>query len=142
MKMKRTQYLIKFAEKMSKKYASIDAETIRKEVESGIKTAIINASMQNNGIIMPFAQMATQDNVAISFWVNRNGKNITAYDLNIDPPNPQAASKYQPLLGQIKTYLERYLELYPTKIYGDDVSYNNFAIHLVYPNQDDSIGNV
>lgn len=141
MKMKNTQHLIKLAERLSSKYASLDAEDIRPEIESAIKTALINASTQNNGTLMPFAQMATQDKVTISFWISRTGKTITAYDLSIDPPNSQLIAKYQPLLGQIKAYLERNWELYPTKRYSDDVNYHNFTIHLIYPNEDGTMGN-
>lgn len=139
--MKKSLRLIRLASILSHKYASIDAESIRPEVESAIRTALVNASLQNSSGLIPFAKMATEDQITISFYVMRNGRNIMAYDLQLDPANSELLPKYQPLLDQVQKYLTKNWELYPTKRDGEDISYNNFIIHFVYPRADEPGGN-
>lgn len=141
MGMKKVHHLIRLAEKISYKYATVDAESLRHQIEPAIKTALINAASFNDGRLIPFAQMAAQDKVTLSFYINRTGKTIQAYDLKLEPANPNLLSKYQPLMNQVKTYLEKNIDLYPYKIYGDDISYDNFIIHVEYPNENDMVGN-
>jgi di/tripeptidase len=131
--MKKSLRLIRLASILSHKYASINAESIRPEVEAAIKTAIINASTQSSSGLIPFTQMAAQDQTVINFYILRDGRNIKVYDLQLDPANSVLLSKYQPLLNQVQEYLTKNWELYPTKRDGEDISYDAFLIHFVYP---------
>jgi len=134
--MKKVHRLIRLANILSHKYASIDAETLRPEVESSIRTAIINASEQPSSGIMPFARMAQEDGVSVSFYVMRDGKNTKVYDLRLEPQNGTLLSKYQPLMSQVQDYLNKNWELYPTKKDGEDITYKGFTIRVVYPTTD------
>ena len=134
--MKKVHRLIRLANILAHKYASIDAESLRPEVEGSIRTAIMNASEQPNSGIMPFTKMAQEDGVSISFYVMRDGKNIKVYDLRLDPQNGNLLSKYQPLANQVQDYLNKNWELYPTRRNGDDITYKNFTIRVTYPTAD------
>src|SRR5271169_6341799 len=134
--MKKSRHLIKLAEKLSNKYAGLDAEKIRSQVDSAIWTAIRSASTVQITGVMPFVKMSQQDGASISFDVIRNdgwsAPTIIATNLVVEPSN--LLSKYQPLTQQVQTYLEKYPELYPTQRSGLDVDYNNYTTHLDYPN--------
>lgn len=134
--MKKSRHLIKLAEKLSNKYAGLDAEKIRSQVDSAIWTAVRNASTVQVTGVMPFIKMSQQDGASISFDVTRNdgwsAPTITVSNLVVEPSN--LLSKYQALPQQAQAYLEKYPELYPTQRSGLDVDYNNYTTHLDYPN--------
>jgi len=137
--MKKSLRLIRLASILTSKYASINAENIRPEVISSIYNAVANASKSNQNII-PFIQMAAEDQATVSFFVMRNGRNIKVFDLNVHPEDESLLPKYQPLVGQVQDYLNQNWELFPTKQNGEDVVYNNFTFKLEYPNE--RMGNV
>jgi hypothetical protein len=150
--MKKSLHLIKLAAKLSNKYADVAAEDIRAQVDSSIWTAVRNASTTQSSGIIPFITMCKKDGVDVSFDVTRDdtwsgSPNITVSNLKVVPSNsapgvaaPNLTSKYQPLVDQVKAYLERYPELYPTKRSGLDVDYKNYTTHLDYPNEQINAG--
>lgn len=116
------------------KYANVNAEDIRADIEPYIWTNLRNAAGQRQYGIIPFVQMATDDGINLSFDVTRDDRTITVSNLEIQPADKaNLLSKYQPLAAQIKAFLEKYYEIYPTKKNGVDVDYNHFTIHLDYP---------
>jgi hypothetical protein len=138
--MKKSSSLFRLAERFHYKYAGISAEDARTQVEDAIWTALHNASGNKSVGIMPFVQMAKQDGIVISFDVTRTDHfsgppTITVSNLKIGEGGWHHNDKYQPLTDQIKNYLEKYPELFPTQRSGMDVNYNNFTIHLQFPTQ-------
>lgn len=132
--MKKSQYtLLALAEKF-KKYANVSAEKYRPEIESHIWINLRNAAGQRQYGIIPFVQMLTSDGAELSFDVTRDDRTITVSNLTVGPgEKSNLLPKYQPLITQVKNFLEKYWEIYPTKRYGEDLDYNNFVIHLSYP---------
>lgn len=128
------RHLLALAHKFNK-YASINAEDMRAEIQSHIWQNLSNAAGQKQYGIIPFVQMANDDKITLSFDVTNDDKTITVSTPDIQPADKSAmlAAKYQPLVPQIKAFLEKYWEIYPTKKNGEDVDYNHFTIHLVYP---------
>jgi hypothetical protein len=135
--MEKSRHLIKLAQKLSNKYAGMNAEIFRSQIETAVWTAIRNASTSQSSGIMPFVRMAQKDGVTVSFDVTRNdssmgGTTITVSEIQVNPAGHLA--DYQPLAGQVKTYLEKNPELYPTVASGIKLNYDNFTISLSYPN--------
>jgi hypothetical protein len=135
--MKKSSSLFRLAERFSYKYAGISAEDARTQVEDAIWTALHNASTVKVSGIMPFTQMLKQDGANLSFDVSRTDHfsgppTITVSNVVADKG---LSNKYQALVDQVKAYLEKYPELYPTQRSGVDVNYNNFTIHLQFPSQ-------
>jgi hypothetical protein len=127
--MKKVSHLIRVGALMSAKYASIDANTIKDRVQNTLKTALANASTAKLGI-MPFMQMLQADQSAMNINVTRSGDTIT-----VSPPSlekPELSAKYAALPGQIKDYLEKYLEVYPSKLNGEQVDYHNLTCTLEF----------
>jgi len=121
--------LLKLADKFIHKYA-LDASTIKDEVKNAVQTAIGNASTHSTLGIMPFVKMLDQDQATLAINVTRNGNNVTVSNPTVDPPD--LTLKYIALPSQIKTYLERYIEVYPMKRNGELIDYDNFTVTLEY----------
>ena len=117
--------------KFGNKYASVDASTIKNDVTVAIRTAIANASSQQANGIMPFLKMLNQDQADLSINVTRDGNTISVSAPTVTPT--EMAPKYTNLPSQIQSYLDRNLELFPTKRNGDNVDYSNLTITLSYP---------
>ena len=126
------QHLIRLGALMGAKYASIDANIIKNDVKDAIWTAIANASAGHQGII-PFIKMLQADDASMNINITRNDNTVTVSAPSLD--KPELANKYVALPNEIKTYLERYLDLFPSQRNGQPVDYNNFTIMLTYPNQ-------
>jgi hypothetical protein len=111
---------------------AVDAETIRNTIITKIKNSLANASTrpEKSGII-PFTQMIEQDEASLSLTIIRNGNDISISEPSIN--KPELLQKYLPLSKQVKQYLEQNLELFPTKINGEAVEYNNFTFQVVFP---------
>lgn len=138
--MKKTDYLITLGEIWVKKYASVNAETLKPEITKHIWESIKNTA-GNNGI-MNFPSMINADKAFISFFVVRNDslgyKNIKVLDFTISPSS--LTSKYESLPQQIEKYLNKNWELFPSMNNDQPVDYNQFAIYLAYnPQQSDLI---
>jgi hypothetical protein len=129
--MKKSQHLIKLAEKLSNKYATVDATTIKDRIQHSIHQAVANASSQPSSGIMPFLKMLDQDQADMNIAVFRNGNNVTVSEVVVTPP--QSAPRYAALPSQIQRYLERNIELFPSKYAGDDINYSNLSLTLSYP---------
>jgi hypothetical protein len=132
--MEKSRQLIKLAKKLSNKYAGINAESLRPQVETAIWTALRNASTSASHQLMPFFSMVKQDGVTLTFDVIRDDNTITVDSLQVQPPGH--LEKYQVLAQQVKDYLEQFIELYPSVISGVKIEYHNFRIHLQYPDSD------
>jgi len=133
--MKKSSSLFRLAERFRYKYAGVSAEDARTQVEDAVWTALHNASGNKTLGIMPFVQMVKQDGANLSFDVSRTDHFSgppTIVVSNVVADNGMS-SKYQGLIDQVKDYLEKYPELYPTQRSGVDVNYNNFTVHLTYP---------
>lgn len=132
--MKKSQsHLLSLAAKF-KKYANVNAEDMRSDIETGIWINLRNAAGQRQYGIIPFVQMSTDDGINLSFDISRDDRTITVSNLEIQPVDKtNLLSKYQPLVTQIKAFLEKNYEVYPTKKNGQDIDYNHFTIHLNYP---------
>ena len=125
--------LFALAEKFNK-YANVNAETYRSEIEPHIWINLRNAAGQRQYGIIPFVQMATDDGIDLSFDVIRDDRTITVSNLNVSPPDKNdLLPKYQPLAAQVKSFLEKYWEIYPSKRNGEDLDYKNFTVHLNFP---------
>ena len=131
--MKRTDYLITLGETWNKKYASVNANSIKPEIEKAIWEAIKNAAASNIGILN-FPTTINSDGATINFVIVRNDtlgfKNIKVLNFDVSPNS--LASKYQPLVSQIEKYLNKNWELFPSMHDGQSVEYNQFAINLTY----------
>src|ERR1700687_4285654 len=110
--MQRAHQLLNLASKLGIKYASIDASTIKNEVQNDIRTAIGNASTVPSSGIMPFQRMLDQDQASLAINVTRHGNNILVSEPSIVPIT--VAEKYSALPNQIKRYLEKYWEIFPS----------------------------
>lgn len=135
--MKKTQNLIKIAEILGTKYASVDANTIKPEIQQDIYNDIKNAASAGTQGVMNFPQMIQQDGTTIRFDIFRNDtlgyKNIRV--LNLEVSKPENKTKYENLPSQIQNYLSKNWELFPFKRNGEDVTYNNFVLNLTYAPQ-------
>jgi hypothetical protein len=138
--MEKSLRLIKLAKKLSIKYASgVDAEGLKPQIQNAIWTALGNASTVTSLGMLPFVQMAKDYGITLSFDVTRtdswNGTpNITVDNISIRPIDMGMGllPKFERIADPIESYLEKYPDLYPTKINGEDVKYNNFKISLSY----------
>jgi hypothetical protein len=123
--------LLGLSTKFGDKYASLDASTIKNDVTVAIRTAVANASSQQANGIMPFLKMLDQDQASLDINVVRNKNAIFVSTPTITPA--YTAIRYVGLPDQIKNYLEKNLELFPTMRNNDNVDYNNLIITLSYP---------
>lgn len=123
-----TTQLFKVAAKFQTKYATIDANTIIDRIQQSIQTAVGNASTVRSSGIMPFVQMLQSNNSTLSISVTRNGGDITVSPATVNPGSE--APKYSALPMQIQSYLERNLELFPTQINSEPISYSNVTVNL------------
>lgn len=135
--MKNTKHLIKFAEALTYKYANLNAEDYRPEIEENIRTALANVSSQNKPqVMLPFMSMLKKDNATLTFDVTRDDnwgrKTITVSNFSVIPGDNNAFDRYYPLVKQIKDYLEKNWELYPTQRNGTALDYNHFTIRCQY----------
>lgn len=126
--------LLKVANKLRTKYA-LDGSTIKDEIQNIIQTALSNASDNPVSGIMPFIKMLEQDQASLAINVTRNGNNVIVSNPALTPSNVSA--KYAALPGQIKKYLERYPELYPSQRNGEHVDYNNLTVTLTFTDTND-----
>jgi hypothetical protein len=123
--------LMSVAAKMAHKYASVDASTMQEEVKKALWQSVANASSHKETGIMPFIRMLQQDQAAMNINVTRSGNSVTVSPPSLD--KPEVASKYANLPGQIQAWLERNLEIFPTKRNGESVDYSNLTVTLEYP---------
>lgn len=134
--------LISLGQKFTK-YAGVNAETIRADIEKNVWTSLRNASTHESSGVMPFDSMAQQDGIIVSFDVTRDdhmfSRNITVSNLKVEPAEKSfAIVKYEALPQQIEAYLDRNWEIFRSKYNGEDVDYNNFTLHLTYPDNSGS----
>ena len=94
--------LFKLASQFRKKYASIDANTLKDEIQQHIQDSVAHASGVKSLIPMPFMQMLASDQGALAINVTRDGTTISVSPPGVDPP--ELTSKYAPLSDQIKAY--------------------------------------
>lgn len=127
---KSEQHLFKLGSQFRKKYASIDANTLKDEIQQHIQDSIAHASGVKSLGIMPFMQMLTTDQGALAITVNRDGNTISVSPPGVDPI--EAAPKYAPLSDQIKAYLTKYIELFPSQKNGETINYSNLTLSLKY----------
>lgn len=100
------------------------------EVKRAVQMAIQNASVVKSSGIMPFVNMLQADGATLSINIIRNGNDIEVSNPVVTPGSD--AMKYSALPLQIKSYLEKYPELFPTKRNGEAVSYDNMSITLEF----------
>jgi hypothetical protein len=138
--MKKSSSLFRLAERFCYKYAGVDAENMRSQVEDAIWTALHNASGNKVTGIMPFVQMAKKDGVTVSFDVTRTDHFSGSPTFNVENVQLEPVSiganllpTYQPVAKQIEDYLGKNPELYPSVRSGVDINYKNFTIHLTFP---------
>ena len=105
--MKKSQaLLLKLAAKFQTKYA-------QSAVEEQIKSTIANAASWGPQVhgIMNFPEQLKKDQADMTLRVSKRGHTIT-----VDPPMLNPASvyfNYAELPNQIKSYLEKYIEVFP-----------------------------
>lgn len=107
--MKKTNHLIRLAQKLSVKYA--EAQTLQEIIEA----AAGYGESSSNGI-MDFPSQLQRDKAQLSLGINISkgalgGTKIIVTDPSVYPP--EAASNYTKLPGQIKKYLERNIRYFP-----------------------------
>lgn len=112
---------------------AIDAENIRDRVVDSIRTALNNKGFFKQ-LIAAAKGYPDVYAVRLNFMVKTGamgGKTtaVTATMYN-DPNNPVAQQTMTGLAKSIEDYLNQYDEVYPTKLGGDSVSYNNFAFNI------------
>lgn len=115
---------------LGNKYASYDAADMKDYVKNTLQMAVANASTAKLGI-MPFISMLKEDDAALNINVTRNGDQITVSPPAVD--KPELAAKYATLPQQIKAYLERNLEVFPTRKNDQSIEYHNLTVTLEYP---------
>lgn len=137
--MKKSLHLIALAESLGKKYAAVDANTLKAKIQQDIWQDIKNAAAYGESVhgIMNFPQMIQQDGSTLRFDVFRDdgltGRNIKVY--NFQASKPEFASKYAALPEQIQKYLAKNWELFQYKSNGEDVVYKDFILNLTYAPQ-------
>lgn len=134
--------LYRFAKLLEVKYLTkkaVDAESMRSQIEETIKQAIANAASWGQKVhgIMPFMQMIQQDGVTLTLQITKSGKDIPSVTVNVS--NPALASKYQALSQQVKNYLEKNWELFPSRSNGDSVDYGTFVFQVSYDGAGNSV---
>jgi hypothetical protein len=125
------QKLLSLAVQFGIKYAGLDASLISGEVKEAVQSAITNASFNQGSGIMPFVKMLEEDQAVMAIVVSRHGDKIEVSPPGIDPNT--VAGKYVGLPEQIKNYLTRNLEVFPTQKNGVPVEYKGLTVRLEYP---------
>ena len=137
--MKKTAELISVARKLELKYlqkAAAEAKNMIYPLTQALQTAVSNASTQNSSGIWPITKMVGEDGVNVSFDITRTdgtfGKTITVDNLQIAPSNraSEVMNRYQPILGQVKAYLDKNPEVFPGSYAGGDVQYDGSKFTL------------
>lgn len=98
--------VFKIAAKILNKYADGPA------VQAHIQQSIANAASRPALGIMPFPQMLETDKASLKAIITKSGGNITVSGLDVQPKVFEP--KYAALPAQIKSYLEKYIDLFPT----------------------------
>ena len=127
---KSLQQLFATAAKLQRKYASIDANTIKNQIQQTIQTDVGNASTVQSMGIMPFVKMLQSSNSNLRISVTRNGDDIAVSDPVVTPGSE--APKFTALTTQIQSYLDRHMTLFPTHKNGEPITYSNLTITLNY----------
>lgn len=121
--------LLRFAESLTLKYASLDAASISEEVRRALIGALSNASTRTLGL-MPFVKMLAADGASLAINVSRNGEEISVSPASVTPGS--FAPKYAALPGQIQNYLSKRLEIFPSVRNGAPVQYRNLTVTLQF----------
>lgn len=121
--------ILKLAAKLRNKYA-IDANDMKGEIQQQIQSTIENASTAPNSGIMPFMNMLKEDGASLAINVKRDGNTISVSAPSVQPGN--VAGRYADLPNQIKNYLQKNIELFPSKRNEDSVDYDDLVIRLFY----------
>lgn len=111
---------------------AVDAESIREQVVNAIKTALNNKGFLRQ-LIAAAKGYPNVYAVRLSFMVKSGmgGKTTAVTATMYDNPNNSVAQQEMAGIAKaIEDYLNQYDELYPTKLGGDSVSYNNFAFTI------------
>lgn len=108
--MKKSQaQLLKLASKFQNKYAqSAVQDTIQQAVSSAASWG------QKTHGIMNFPEQLKKDQASLSMNVSKSGKTITVSPPTVNPG--EYAPNYSSLPMQVKSYLEKYLELFPKDV--------------------------
>lgn len=120
---------IKLLETISIKKTALDAENIRDNVETSIETALKNKGFVDR--IIAFAKHYPEI-YAIRLYCNvKSGLGSSEYtkitcEMFAQPKDIQASNVLNSLVSEIEFYLNSNYELYPQKVNGENVSYNNF----------------
>lgn len=119
----------------------INAEQIRPQVEAAVRLAIKNAASQKQYGILPFVEMAKKDGISVMLSFTRSDDEITVISIDMPLASPETRAKYlpkyQPVANQVKVFLEKYIEVFPTKYQGKRVDYDGFAVAFNYGYGDD-----
>ena len=114
--MKKSQeLLLKLASKFQTKYAS--------STEDDIKRDIANAAAWGPEVhgIMNFPEQLVKDQATMTITVSKRGRTITVGTPQLNPASVYFT--YAELPGQIKNYLEKYPELFPSDAGDMDMSF-------------------
>lgn len=111
--------LIKLADKFAHKYAG----NVQEEVHTALHNASLNEGTRKIYNLIPFIQMINEDQVTLSFDVEKNGNTVSVTNVRILPfDRSDLAKKYEPLIPAVKKYLEL------QQVY----SVPEFKLHLEY----------
>lgn len=115
----------------------MDAETIRKRVEDSIELALTNKRFISEIINRAKSLNANPQykiyDVRLKFQVKGDTTKV-GLEIFTEPLNNQLKESGETVIGQvipaIESYLNKYHELYPQKVNGEQVEYNNFSFYL------------
>lgn len=126
--MKKSQFnLLKVANRLSRKYA-LDANKLKEVIRNDLQQAIVNVSSIPNSGVTPFIQMLRDDGATLAVNVKRDGNKITISPATVNPSS--VTSKYTDVPRQIKAYLDKNIEIYPTHYNSDSVDYDDLTVTL------------
>lgn len=127
--------LLKLADKLYEKYASVDAKNIKDFIEKHLHKSILNASFwQGNNNISPIQKMIDEDRVTLKVQIVRNDmigiKTIKVTNIRVD--NELFHDKYQSLGSQIEKYLNDNPGIFPKYFNNEPVNYSHFATTIKF----------
>ncbi len=101
--------LFKLGSQFRKKYASIDASSLKEEIEKHIQGSVAHASGVKALIPLPFMQMLATDQAALAINVTRDGNTISVSPPGVDPSELDGQRSHTPSQSGFDSHLRYHL---------------------------------
>lgn len=125
--MKNSEFnLFKLAAKF-KKYSSIDGNKIKPTIVQDLQSALANAASLSQATgVMPFVSMLKEDGATLAINVKRDGSTVSVSAPSVNPDT----GRYAGLSQQVKRYLEKNIEVFPTVLNDESIDYDDVTVTL------------